>query len=75
MPENEKKPVHPLAWPFLAIWRLLTWILGLTGRVVAIALGLALMVVGVIVTLTVIGAIVGVPLFLFGLLLVFRGLF
>ncbi len=75
MSENEKKPVHPLAWPFVALWRLVTWILGLTGRVLAIALGLVFMVVGVIVTLTVIGAIVGVPLFLFGVLLVLRGLF
>jgi hypothetical protein len=75
MNDSEKKPIHPLAWPFVALWRLVTWILGFTGRVVAIALGLVFMTVGVIVTLTVIGAIVGVPLFLFGLLLVFRGLF
>src|SRR4030067_1110479 len=40
-------------WPFVALWRLLTWILGLTGRLVAVALGLVLMIVGVIVRLTV----------------------
>jgi hypothetical protein len=33
------------------------------------------MIVGVIVSLTIVGLIIGVPLFLFGLLLVFRGLF
>jgi len=47
----------------------------MTGRLVAILLGIVFMVVGVIATLTVIGAIIGVPMFLFGVLLVFRGLF
>ena len=62
-------------WPFWAIWRLITWIVSLTGRLIAVMLGLALMVAGALVSLTVIGLIVGVPLFLVGLLLVFRGLF
>jgi hypothetical protein len=33
------------------------------------------MVVGVVVSLTVVGLIIGVPLFIIGLLLVFRGFF
>jgi hypothetical protein len=72
---EEKRKVPWYLWPFWAIWELVTWILKLTGRVVAIVLGLVLMIVGVLISLTVIGAIVGVPLLLFGLLLVFRGLF
>ena len=62
-------------WPFWATWRLITWIVGFTGRVLAVVLGLVLMVAGFLVSLTVIGAIVGIPLFLLGLLLVLRGLF
>lgn len=73
MAEQTKTPW--LLWPFVALWRLVTWILAMTGRLVAILLGIAFMVVGVIATLTVIGAIIGVPMFLFGVLLVFRGLF
>ena len=73
MAEQKKTPWF--LWPFAALWRLVTWILELTGRFVAILLGIVFMIVGVIVTLTVIGAIVGVPLVLFGVLLVFRGLF
>ena len=72
---EDKRKVPWYLWPFWAIWGLVTWILKLTGRVVAIVLGLVLMIVGVLISLTVIGAIVGVPLLLFGLLLVFRGLF
>jgi hypothetical protein len=62
-------------WPFVAIWRLLTLILELTGRLIAILLGCVLMIVGVVVSLTVVGAIVGVPIAIFGFLLVMRGLF
>lgn len=73
MAEQTKTPW--LLWPFVALWRLVTWILAMTGRLVAILLGIVFMIVGVIATLTVIGAIIGVPMFLFGVLLVFRGLF
>jgi hypothetical protein len=41
----------------------------------AIVLGLVLMVVGVLLSLTVIGAFLGIPLAVFGVLLVFRGIF
>ena len=72
---SEKKHVPWYLWPFWAIWRLVEIILQLTGRVLAVVLGLVLMVAGALVSLTVIGAIIGVPLFIIGLLLVFRGLF
>jgi hypothetical protein len=38
-------------------------------------LGLVFMIVGVVVSLTVVGAIVGVPLAIFGFLLILRSLF
>ncbi len=75
MTTKTKSHVHWLLWPFAALWRLLALIVELTGRFVAMALGIVFMIVGVIVSLTVIGAIVGVPLALIGLLLFFRGLF
>jgi hypothetical protein len=61
-------------WPFVALWRLLAAIVEFTGRFVAMVLGIVLVIVGVIVSLTVVGAIVGIPLALVGLLLFFRGL-
>jgi hypothetical protein len=64
-----------LLWPFYAIWLLVTGILKITGRLVAVILGFLLMLVGVLVSLTIIGLIIGVPVFIIGLLLVFRGLF
>ena len=62
-------------WPFVALWRLLAVIVELTGRFVAMVLGMVRMLVGVIVSLTIIGAILGVPLAIIGLLLFVRGLF
>jgi len=51
-----------ILWPFVALWRLIAMIVEFTGRIVAVVLGAVLMIVGVIVSLTVIGAVVGIPL-------------
>jgi hypothetical protein len=67
--------VPMLLWPFWLIWRLVTGIFVLTGRLLAAVLGLVLMIAGVLVTLTVVGAIIGIPLIIFGFLLVIRGFF
>ena len=64
-----------LLWPFAALWNLLTFILKLTGRVLAAVAGLALMIAGIVLTVIVLAAPVGVPLFIFGLLLMIRGIF
>ncbi len=73
MPERER-PVSCLVWPFWAIWRLVVGIVEVTGRLAAMILGIVLMIVGVVLTATIVGAVVGIPLFLFGLLLAVRGL-
>lgn len=62
-------------WPFAAVWKLLSVIVELTGRFVAMVLGIVLILVGVLVSLTIVGAIVGVPLAVIGLLLMLRGIF
>lgn len=62
-------------WPFVALWKLVAGIIKLTGRLVAMLIGLVLMIAGVALTATVIGAIVGIPLVIFGFTLAVRGLF
>ena len=61
--------------PFVALWRLVSFIFELTGRLVAVVLGVVLMILGVLLTLTVVGAVIGIPLIVFGFLLMLRGLF
>lgn len=72
---TQKQHIPWYLWPFAAIWKLLAIIVEMTGRFVAMVLGIVLTLVGVLISLTVIGAIVGVPLAVIGLLLFFRGMF
>jgi hypothetical protein len=65
---------HWLLWPVVALWRLLAGIITLTGRFVAMLIGVVFIFVGVLLSLTIVGAILGIPLALFGLLLIVRGL-
>jgi hypothetical protein len=75
MTTQTKQHIPWYLWPFVAIWKLLAVIVEMTGRFVAMALGFVLILAGVLVSLTIIGAIVGVPLAIIGLLLALRGIF
>jgi hypothetical protein len=72
---GQEKRTPWFLWPFVALWRLVTGIIEVTGRLVAAVLGLVLMIVGVVISLTIIGAIVGIPLIIFGFMLMIRGFF
>ena len=67
--------ISVLMWPFKAFWGLLTFILTVTGRFIAIVIGLALMISGLFLTLIVLTAPVGIPLIVVGFLLAVRGIF
>lgn len=69
----KKTPI--IFWPFVAIWSLIGLILKMTGRLVAAILGFVLMIVGLVLCLTVFGAIVGIPLAIFGFTMMIRGFF
>lgn len=75
MSEQEEKQVPWLLWPFHAIWRVLTFILELTGRIICAIIGLALMAAGATITITVVAAPIGIPIAAFGFLLLVRALF
>lgn len=75
MSQRQVNRVPLLLWPFAAVWDLLAIFLGLTGRLVAGILGLVLMIIGAILTITVVGAVVGIPVIIVGFLLVLRSLF
>ena len=63
-----------LVWPLVALFRLIAGILVLGGRFLVMVLGMVFIFVGLLVSLTIVGAIVGIPLALVGLVMVFRGL-
>lgn len=69
-----KRKTPWLLWPFVALWNLIIWIVSLTGRLAAVILGLALLLIGGILILPIVTAPIGIPLAVFGLLLVIKGL-
>jgi len=66
--------VAVLLWPIVAVLRLIEGIIVLGGRFLVMVLGMVFIFVGLLVSLTIVGAIIGIPLALVGLLMVFRGL-
>ena len=75
MGESSRHDVPILLWPFYAIWRLLTFILEMIGRLLCALLGIGLMAAGVAISLSIIGAPVGIPLASIGFLLLVRAFF
>jgi hypothetical protein len=66
--------MRPFTWPFLLLWQLVSAILLLAGRFVAMLVGMVLIVAGAALTVTLIGAIVGLPLIATGVQLIRHGL-
>ncbi len=64
-----------LLWPFTLIWQLITFAFKAAKRLIIIGAGLFLIAVGVIFCMTIIGLFVGIPLMLFGFLLLVKGVF
>lgn len=71
---KQNKHIPWILLPFVWLWDLVAWVIGLTGRLIAVVLGLVFLVVGGILTITIVGAIIGIPLIVFGFLLILRGL-
>jgi len=75
MTTHSQKHIPWYLWPFAALWKLIAVIVEMTGRLLAMVLGIVFIIVGVIISLTIIGAIIGIPLVIIGLLLLLRGMF
>ena len=75
MTTHHKHHVPWYLWPFVALWKLITTVVEMTGRLVALILGLVFILVGMLISLTIVGGIVGIPLAIVGILLFLRGIF
>lgn len=64
-----------LFFPFIAIWKLFEFIIKLTGRLLAVILGLLFMTIGIILCCTMVGIFIGIPIIVFGFFLMLRGFF
>jgi len=73
MATAQRMPI--LLWPLVGVWRLITFFANAIGILLTLLIGFVLMVVGLVLTWTVIFSIVGIPLFIIGVLLIVRGLY
>ncbi len=64
-----------LSFPFIAAGTLISFILGALGRFVAFFIGFAIAAVGVVLCLSVVGLILGIPMVVFGGGLMMRSIF
>ncbi|MGB5579994.1 MAG: hypothetical protein WBM68_05485 [Woeseia sp.] len=75
MNERAANPTPLLLMPFVLLWRILGFVITLSGRIVCALLGLILMIAGVVLTMSVVAAPIGIPVSIFGFLLLIRALF
>ncbi len=69
------KRISCLIIPFNILWRLALFIIKIAARLAIVSAGLLLMAIGVMVSFTIIGAIIGIPLIVLGFLLLIKGIF
>jgi hypothetical protein len=75
MASSARHSVPWIFWPIAAVWDLLAFVLRLAGRLITGVIGLVLLMAGVLLSFTIVGAPIGIPLAIVGVLLLFRSLF
>ncbi len=73
-PSRSQGYPHPALWLFIGVWKTITFLANFIGIVLSLVLGAIFMFLGFILTSTIVGAVIGIPLFIIGLLLFIRGL-
>ena len=73
--DSHRKRTPILLLPFVIVWSIFSFFLRLTGRIVAAVLGLVFMVAGIAISVSVVAAPIGIPLAIFGFLLMLRSIF
>lgn len=64
-----------ILWPFTLVGKIVELILKATGKLIAFIIGLVFIIVGIFLTITIIGAIIGIPMTIIGFTLVIKGIF
>lgn len=70
-----KRRTPILLWPVIGLWRMTTFVSNRIGILMTLIVGVLLMLAGYVLISTIIGAIIGIPLFVMGLFFTVRGLY
>jgi len=75
MSTAQQRRIPILLFPFYLVWRMLSFVVEAVGRVACVVLGFTLLAIGIAVSLTLVGAPIGIPLAAIGTLLLLRAFF
>ncbi len=75
MSTAQQRRIPILLLPFYLVWRMLSFVVEAVGRVACVVLGFTLLAIGIAVSLTLVGAPIGIPLAAIGTLLLLRAFF
>ena len=64
-----------LLLPLVLVWKLISMLVQLTGILLALVIGFVFMGVGVGLSMTVVGAVIGVPLLFLGVMITLRAIY
>jgi hypothetical protein len=73
--ETQRKRTPIIVLPFVIVWSLFNFFLKLAGRIVAAVIGFAFMIAGIALSVSLVAAPIGIPLAVFGFLLLLRSVF
>lgn len=73
--DTKRNSVPWFLWPIILPLKLVFFIISLCGRFLGLILAVLLIILGKFLTATIIGAIIGIPMLLIGILLAFGCLF
>ncbi|NLN49794.1 MAG: hypothetical protein GX154_12075 [Clostridiales bacterium] len=64
-----------LLFPFILSWKIAAYMLKLTGKLLVVILGFIVLALGILLSLTIVGAIVGIPMIIIGFAMIIKGIF
>lgn len=73
--DSNRRRTSILLLPFIIVWSVISFFLRLTGRVIGAVLGLVFMIAGIVLSVSMVAAPIGIPLAILGFLLMLRSLF
>lgn len=62
-------------WPFILISKIIKILISLLRRSINIGLGFIFIIIGIVSSITIIGAVIGIPLIILGLGIIMKGIF
>ena len=64
-----------LLFPFILAFQIVESLLRITGKLIVVLLGFVFTILGIILSLTIIGAIIGIPMTVLGVIMIIKGIF